>query len=153
HAKVVSVDVTAADKMPGVKAVHIVQGPGMEIHWAGDDIAVVAAVDEATAADAARAIKVEYEPLQYFVDDFMHPDNVAEDTGPLSLDDVVGMLRNQMPDPQIIDRVQKRGLSFKVEDEMVGQMKQRGISDAVISALQSAPQKPAQEKPKSPYKK
>src|SRR5438128_8767744 len=28
HAKVVSVDTSAAEKMPGVKAVHIVQGPG-----------------------------------------------------------------------------------------------------------------------------
>jgi xanthine dehydrogenase YagR molybdenum-binding subunit len=153
HAKVVSVDTTAAEKMPGVKAVHIVQGPGTEIHWAGDDIVVVAAVDEAAAADAARAIKVEYEPLPYFVDDFKPPENVAEDTGPLALDDVVGMFRNQMPDSQIIDRVQKRGLSFKVEDEMVAQMKQRGTSEAVISTLQSAPQKPAVEKPKSPYKK
>jgi xanthine dehydrogenase YagR molybdenum-binding subunit len=153
HAKVVSVDTSAAEKIPGVAAVHVVQGPGTEISWAGDDIVVVAAVDEPTAADAARAIKVQYEPLPYFVNDFKPPQNVAEDTGPLALDDVVGMFRNQMPDQQVIDRVQKRGLSFKVSDEMVGQMRQNRISDAVISALQSAPQKPPQEKPKSPYRK
>src|SRR6516162_11940874 len=58
HAKVVSVDTSAAEKMPGVVAVHVVQGPGSEINWAGDDIAVVAAVDEGAAADAASAIKV-----------------------------------------------------------------------------------------------
>src|SRR5262249_53548081 len=58
HAKVVGIDTSAAEKMPGVAAVHVVQGPGTEIHWAGDDIAVVAAVDERLAADAARAIKV-----------------------------------------------------------------------------------------------
>src|SRR5215470_10871159 len=52
HAKVVSIDTSAAEKMPGVKAVQIVQGPGANIHWAGDEIAVVAAVDEPTAEDA-----------------------------------------------------------------------------------------------------
>ena len=35
HAKVVSIDTSAAEKMPGVKAIHIVQGPGSTIHWAG----------------------------------------------------------------------------------------------------------------------
>ena len=32
HAKVVSIDTSPAEKMPGVKAVHIVQGPGANIH-------------------------------------------------------------------------------------------------------------------------
>src|SRR6516225_7412941 len=54
HAKVVSVDTSAAEKMPGVVAVHVVQGEGSEVNWAGADIVVVAAVDELTAADAAR---------------------------------------------------------------------------------------------------
>ena len=35
HAKVVSVDTSAAESMPGVKAVQVVQGPGTEIFWAG----------------------------------------------------------------------------------------------------------------------
>ena len=152
HAKVVSIDTSAAEKMPGVAAVHVAQGPGTEIHWAGDDIAVVAAVDERLAADAARAIKVDYEPLPFFLDDFAHPENVSLDTGPLSLDDVVGMFRNQVPEPQIIDRVQKRGISFKVTDDMVNQMKQNRVGDAVISALQAAPVKEASER-RSPYRK
>ena len=38
HAKVVSVDTAAAEKMPGVKAVHVIQGPDSEIQWAGDDV-------------------------------------------------------------------------------------------------------------------
>src|SRR5579872_2489558 len=58
HAKVVSIDSSAAEKMPGVKAVHIVQGPGSNIHWAGDEIVIVAAVDESVAEDAIRTIKV-----------------------------------------------------------------------------------------------
>src|SRR5215467_15748389 len=91
HAKVVSVDTSAAEKMPGVKGVYIIQDKGGEIHWAGDDIVVVAAVDEPTAADAARAIKVEYEPLPFFVDDFSRPTNVAPNTAPLSQGDLQGM--------------------------------------------------------------
>src|SRR5262245_30186648 len=77
HAKIVSIDTSAAEKMPGVKAVHIIQKEGTEIQWAGDDIVVVAAVDEGAAADAARAIKVEYQALPHFVDDFSEPRNVA----------------------------------------------------------------------------
>ncbi|MEJ2007248.1 MAG: xanthine dehydrogenase family protein molybdopterin-binding subunit [Acidobacteriota bacterium] len=67
HAKVKSVDVSAAKAMPGVKAVLVVQGPGSEIQWAGDEIAAVAAVNEQIAEDAVRAIKVEYEQLPHLV--------------------------------------------------------------------------------------
>src|SRR5262245_21227932 len=67
HAKIKSIDTSAAEKMPGVKAVQIIQNVGAEIHWVGDEIVAVAAVDEPTAADAARAIKVEYEKLPHFV--------------------------------------------------------------------------------------
>ncbi|HEY2933210.1 MAG TPA: xanthine dehydrogenase family protein molybdopterin-binding subunit [Acidobacteriota bacterium] len=69
HAKIVSIDTSAAEKMAGVMAVKIIQGPGKEILWAGDEIAAVAAVDEPTAEDAIRAIKVEYERLPHQVID------------------------------------------------------------------------------------
>ncbi|HXG64071.1 MAG TPA: xanthine dehydrogenase family protein molybdopterin-binding subunit [Blastocatellia bacterium] len=69
HCKIVSIDTSAAEKMPGVKAVKIIQEPGTEIFWVGDEIAAVAAVDEPTAEDAARAIKVKYEVLPHFVID------------------------------------------------------------------------------------
>src|SRR5207244_8008187 len=69
HAKIVSIDTSAAEKMPGVKAVKIIQGPGTEIQWAGSEIVAVAAVDEPTAEDAVRAIKVEYERLPHFVNE------------------------------------------------------------------------------------
>src|SRR6516225_5743154 len=84
HAKVVSIDTSAAEKMPGVAAVHIIQDAGSEINWAGDDIVVVAAVDEGSAADAASAVKVEYQQLPFFVDDFTQPKNVPEGAGPMS---------------------------------------------------------------------
>src|SRR5262245_16961953 len=69
HAKVVSIDTSAAEKMPGVKAVKIVNGPGTEIQYAGFDIAAVAAETEGQAEDAMRAIKVVYEKLPHFVNE------------------------------------------------------------------------------------
>jgi len=69
HAKVVSVDTSAAEKMPGVKAVTVVQGPGKEIFWAGDEVVAIAATDEALARDAARAVKVIYEQLPHLVNE------------------------------------------------------------------------------------
>src|SRR6201993_2696330 len=69
HAKVVSIDTSAAEKMPGVKAIEIVQKPGSTIHWAGDEVVAVAAVDEATAEDAARSVQVQYQKLAHMVSD------------------------------------------------------------------------------------
>src|SRR5438552_16958380 len=45
HATVVSIDISAAEKMPGVEVVKISQDAGKEIKWAGDVVAGVAAVD------------------------------------------------------------------------------------------------------------
>ena len=153
HAKIVSVDTSVAEKMPGVAAVYVIQGPGSEIHWAGDDLVVVAAVDERAAADAAHAVKIEYEVFPHFVDDFKQPQNVAEDTGPISRGDLITMFINQMPPPQIIERVQKRGISFKVEPAMVDQLRQNNVGEPVIAALEAAPVKEPAAQPGSPYKK
>lgn len=152
HAKVVSVDTSAAEKMPGVKGVYIIQDKGSEIHWAGDDIVVVAAVDEPTAADAARAIKVEYQPLPFFVDDFTQPKNVAESTGPLTQREIGQMLNDDAPDEQVIAAVNKRGLAFKVSPELEKRLKDNEVSDEVIKALKAAPVKEP-EPNNSPYKK
>jgi xanthine dehydrogenase YagR molybdenum-binding subunit len=67
HAKVKNIDTTAAEKMPGFRAVYVIQGPGSEIFWAGDDIVAVAAVDEYAAEMAARAVDVEYAILPFLV--------------------------------------------------------------------------------------
>lgn len=69
HAKITSIDVSAAQRMPGVKAVRVIQGPGSEVQWALDEVAAVAAVSETLAEDALRAIRVEYEVLPFFVAD------------------------------------------------------------------------------------
>ncbi len=81
HAKIVSIDITAAEKMPGVKAVRIIQEVGKEIKWAGDDIVGVAAIDEAAAEDAVRAIKVQYEILPHLVID-TDPQNAGDNAKP-----------------------------------------------------------------------
>src|ERR1700747_730957 len=88
HAKVVSVDTSAAEKMSGVKAVHIIQGPNANIHWAGDEVVAVAAVDEPTAEDAIRAIKVEYQKLPHLVSAAEPPKGATQEEGPLSMNDL-----------------------------------------------------------------
>jgi xanthine dehydrogenase YagR molybdenum-binding subunit len=67
HAKIKSIDTSAAEKLPGVKAVHVIAGPGATLHYQGDDIAAVAAETEEQARDGVRAIKVEYEVLPHVV--------------------------------------------------------------------------------------
>ncbi len=66
HAKVQSIDTSAAESLPGVK-VHIVQGVGTEVHWAGSEILLVAAPSEEVAKDAAQRVKVEFEVLPHVV--------------------------------------------------------------------------------------
>jgi xanthine dehydrogenase YagR molybdenum-binding subunit len=138
HAKVTAIDTTAAEKMPGVIAVHVIQKPGSEIHWAGDDVVVVAAVDERAAADAARAVKVEYEPLPHFVDDFTHPENVPVSSGPLSRRDLMNMLDEEGSDARVIAALQKRGIDFPVTAQLIDGLKEDEVSDEVIKALQAA---------------
>ena len=72
-AKIVSIDTAAAEKMPGVKAVHIIQKVGSTVHWAGDEVVAVAAIDERAAEDAARAVVVKYQQLPFFVSDAEPP--------------------------------------------------------------------------------
>jgi CO/xanthine dehydrogenase Mo-binding subunit len=91
HARVVSIDTSAAMAMPGVKAILTVddlpgvvagaelgenvrasaqteRGLTMEPLYEGEPILAVAAVDEQTAAAAIEAIQIEYEPLPFSVD-------------------------------------------------------------------------------------
>src|SRR3989449_9761583 len=67
HAKVVSVDTSAAKQLNGVTAVRVIAEPGTEIQWAGAEIAVVAATSEEVANDAVRLIKVQYEVMPHLV--------------------------------------------------------------------------------------
>ena len=138
HAKVVSIDTSAAEKIPGVKAVHIVQGPGANIHWAGDEIVAVAAVDEGVAEDAIRSIKVKYQQLPHLVSDAEPPAGSAQGQGPLSMDDIGDMLDNQVPSRQMVSQIQEYGLSEKPREDMLKGLKEDGASDDVLAALSSA---------------
>ncbi len=66
HAKIVSIDLSAAKAAPGVKATLIWKQPGAEAMYQGDAIAAIAADTEDRARDAARLVKVEYETLPHF---------------------------------------------------------------------------------------
>src|SRR5688572_29480166 len=91
HARVVSIDTSAALAMPGVKAILTVddlpavveganlgegiiastlseRGLTMEPLYHGEPILAVAAVDELTATEAIERIQIEYEPLPFAVD-------------------------------------------------------------------------------------
>ena len=85
HARIRSIDTSAAEKHPGVRAVHVLErvmgnaelrdkSKEMEskypiVRYAGQPIAAVAAVTQADADDAARLFKVDYETLPFVVDE------------------------------------------------------------------------------------
>jgi xanthine dehydrogenase YagR molybdenum-binding subunit len=89
HAKILSIDTTAAQTTPGFKAVYVIQKAGTEILWAGDDVVAVAAVDEFSAAQAAKAVIVKYQQLPHLVVD-SNPDppaGYAQPMKPVTLGD------------------------------------------------------------------
>ena len=91
HARILGIDVSAAEALPGVHAVihagNVIQRPfgfghdnvplkGQVVRCVGDEVAAVAAVDAATARRAAELIDVEYELLPIVDDPFeaLEPD-------------------------------------------------------------------------------
>ena len=84
HAKVLSVDTSAAERVPGVKGVHVVQhllgnaelrNPALEqvkypvVRYAGQPIAAVAATTPAAAEEAAALVKVKYDAMPFVVNE------------------------------------------------------------------------------------
>jgi len=69
HARVTSIDTSAAEKMNGVKAVLVIAEAGKELQWNGQEVAAVAATTEEVAREAVRQIKVEYEVMPHFVNE------------------------------------------------------------------------------------
>jgi xanthine dehydrogenase YagR molybdenum-binding subunit len=85
HAKVKDIDTAKAEKMPGVKAIHIVAKPDTELYYVGDEVLAVAADTEEHALDAVRAIKVDYEELPFLVreeDALQNDKNTVPPIGP-----------------------------------------------------------------------
>ena len=88
HARIRGIDTSRAERLPGVIAVVTAAdmpdikfsfvpefadkvpmcAPGRTVRYAGDEVAAVAALDEATAEEAARLIEVDYEPLEPVLD-------------------------------------------------------------------------------------
>ncbi|MCP4713506.1 MAG: xanthine dehydrogenase family protein molybdopterin-binding subunit, partial [Deltaproteobacteria bacterium] len=76
HGKITDIDTSRAAQLPGVKAIithrdcnGIMIGPDQQllcdetVNYIGDEVAAVAATDEATAAEAAELIQISYEKL------------------------------------------------------------------------------------------
>jgi xanthine dehydrogenase YagR molybdenum-binding subunit len=81
HAKITSVDISAAEKHPKVKAIHVLdrdmsaaqtqdekQEKYPRLRYVGQPIAAIAALTREDALDAARLIKIDYEPLPWVID-------------------------------------------------------------------------------------
>jgi xanthine dehydrogenase YagR molybdenum-binding subunit len=94
HAKVVSIDTSAAERHPDVRAVHVLQNllgqaelldkskevpsPYPIVRYVGQPLAAVAATTPQAALEAARLVKVQYEPMPFVVD----PDSAREPGAP-----------------------------------------------------------------------
>ncbi len=65
HARIVSIDLSAAERAPGVRAALAILEPGQRAMYQGDEVAALAATTEELAADALRLVQVEYEVLPH----------------------------------------------------------------------------------------
>jgi xanthine dehydrogenase YagR molybdenum-binding subunit len=84
HGRIVSIDTSAAERLPGVRAVHVIEhvygaaelrDPKQElpsrypvIRYAGQPVAAVAATSQQIADDAAKLVKVQYDAMPFVVD-------------------------------------------------------------------------------------
>src|SRR5579883_366776 len=58
HAKVVSIDTSAAEKVPGFRAAQVIVDEGREVLWAGQEVVAVAADTEEHARDRSEERRV-----------------------------------------------------------------------------------------------
>ena len=69
HARIRAIDLSAAEKHPGVRAALILidpaAGEAAKVRYQGEEVAAIAAVSEEAAEDAIRLIKVDYEVLPH----------------------------------------------------------------------------------------
>lgn len=106
HARVVSVDLSAAIRAPGVKTALVWRDPSdaqnNQAMFQGDEIAAVAADTEEHAIDAARLVKVQYEVLPHVT----NVDRALDGTAP-----EVFTGRKRPAEPGTAERRSGRGLS------------------------------------------
>ncbi len=82
------IDLSPAERMPGVKAVLPIKEAGATVTFAGEPIAAIAAETPEIADDAIRAVKITYEPKRFVV----NPDRALQPGAPLVRPDVAGNL-------------------------------------------------------------
>jgi len=105
HARILSIDVSAAERLPGVRAVihagNVEQRrfgyrednlplKGDKVRFIGDEVAAVAAVDEDTARRALELIRVDYEVLPAVFDPF----EALDDASPSIHEELPGVAGN-----------------------------------------------------------
>jgi xanthine dehydrogenase YagR molybdenum-binding subunit len=82
HARIKSIDLSAAQKAPGARSAITILAPGQKVFFAGEEVAAVAAVNELQALDATRLIRIDWDVLPHVatVDQAMRPEapNVFE---------------------------------------------------------------------------
>src|SRR5947209_2677410 len=67
HAKLKSLDTSAAEKVPGFKALHAIAKVGDEFFYAGAEILGIAADTEEHVLDALHAVKADFDILDHAV--------------------------------------------------------------------------------------
>ncbi|MEW4568694.1 xanthine dehydrogenase family protein molybdopterin-binding subunit [Tautonia sp. JC769] len=67
HAKILKIDTSKAEAIPGVKGVYLIANEGATVRYHGEEIAAVAAESEEIARDGCRAIAIEFEVLPHAV--------------------------------------------------------------------------------------
>ncbi len=110
HARILNIDISKAKKLPGVKSVVTSKEAGLikygvsparydetlfahdKVRYVGDEIAAVAAEDQATALEALELIKVDYEELPAVFDMF----EAMKEGAPLIHDDYPGNLNAEV---------------------------------------------------------
>ena len=70
HARITAIDTSLAAAVPGVRAVHVLDRYEKDpvVRYAGQPVAAVAAVSQTIADEAARLVRIAYEPLPFVVD-------------------------------------------------------------------------------------
>src|SRR5579863_7251070 len=68
HAPVQAIDVAAAARQAGVRAVLVIAPKDAMLRYVGQPVVAVAAITQASADTALRAVHVDYTPLPFVVD-------------------------------------------------------------------------------------
>lgn len=74
HAKILRIDASQAERVPGFRGIQIINDVGTELQWQYQEIAAVAADTEEAARDCVAAVRVEYEVLPHLV----HEENIKQ---------------------------------------------------------------------------